>query len=395
MRDGPCTVDEYCANKTCSVKENPCDDGNDCTVDACLPATGCLHAKAKDGAPCDDGSLCSTKEACQAGQCAVLEQVTCADDRVCIDDSCDPKTGECVRSPTAKQGQSCEASGKAQCVGSTCLYETADVAFVWVPGGKTPMSIWGDNYPLVEQTFLPPIVVQQSGFWIMRDEMSIALHDKCVAGAAPFDGSVKSFEPVHYNGIGSGSGEACKDAPGITPNHPQGCVSHNVALKACQRLIGPHGKAGHLPTIAQYERAARGGCEQYQGDCITSARIYPWTDAPYDANYDACQFAKCGDKPQPVGGGKDISPYGVHDLAGNLVETSRAFFLGSWFYTLSLQPTMAEDPVQNSYGPPYKAVGMGGDYTANKAGYMTGVYLRPIPMENESRKGIRCVWTGL
>lgn len=45
----------------------------------------------------------------------------------------------------------------------------------------------------------------------------------------------------------------------------------------------------------------------------------------------------------------------------------------------------AIDPVQKSYGPPYKAVGMGGDYTANKAGYMTGVYLRQFDMEPQPR----------
>ncbi|MCB9740297.1 MAG: SUMF1/EgtB/PvdO family nonheme iron enzyme [Deltaproteobacteria bacterium] len=392
--DDPCTKDEVCNDKTCTVAPVVCDDGNICTLDACAKPIGCLHAAAANGSVCNDGSSCSLEETCQKGSCTVQKEVVCADDRVCTDDSCDPKTGACVWSPTAQQGKACEASGKGTCQGTACVYETADIAFVWVPGGKTAMSIFGQNYPLVEQVFLPPVVVQVSGFWIMRDEMSIALHDKCVVGVAPFDGVKKCFEPVHYNGIGSGSGETCKGAPGITANHPQACIGHNGALTACLHLLGPHGKVGQLATQAQFSRAARGGCEQYAGECITSARVYPWTDKPYDPAYDACQFAKCGSTSQPVGGGKDVSPYGVHDLAGNVVEISRDYYFGAWFYQLAQAATMAVDPVQKSYGPPYKAVGMGGDYTANKAGYMTGVYLRQIDMEPQPRNGIRCVWEG-
>jgi len=70
-----------------------CDDGNPCTVDVCLPGTGCLHKT--PALPCDDGNPCTHSDVCLAGEC-LGEPVTCHDANPCTLDSCDPASGQCL-----------------------------------------------------------------------------------------------------------------------------------------------------------------------------------------------------------------------------------------------------------------------------------------------------------
>lgn len=46
-----------------------CNDGNDCTLDSCEPATGCQHVAIADGAACDDHDVCTQGDHCVAGGC--------------------------------------------------------------------------------------------------------------------------------------------------------------------------------------------------------------------------------------------------------------------------------------------------------------------------------------
>lgn len=128
---------------SCEV-DTDCDDGLDCTVDACVPdergrlycgwsiAPGrcfvngvcgtegqprpgdpCLVCSASfpllwttaaDGTPCDDRNLCTRDDACNAGVCGgVLSE--CNDDNFCTRDGCEPSLG-CTFTPLA--GFSCD-----------------------------------------------------------------------------------------------------------------------------------------------------------------------------------------------------------------------------------------------------------------------------------------------
>jgi hypothetical protein len=47
-----------------------CDDGNECTIDTCLPPDGrCSHTPSPDGAACDDWNDCTIDDTCSDGVC--------------------------------------------------------------------------------------------------------------------------------------------------------------------------------------------------------------------------------------------------------------------------------------------------------------------------------------
>jgi hypothetical protein len=89
-----CTANDVCADSTC----NPgtpviCDDTNTCTDDSCDPAIGCIFAVKSDGTFCSDGNACTRFESCQSGTCAGGQPLTCDDNNVCTNDSCDSLIG--------------------------------------------------------------------------------------------------------------------------------------------------------------------------------------------------------------------------------------------------------------------------------------------------------------
>ncbi len=134
----------------CSVTAKDCNDGNDCTDDACDPANGackatplaegklcsgsgcvdgacsagtCKPASNKtDGTKCSDADACTSGDACLSGACVGATKADCDDDDTCTIDSCDPKKG-CSYAPgnegqTCNDGQDCTADDK--CSNGSC-----------------------------------------------------------------------------------------------------------------------------------------------------------------------------------------------------------------------------------------------------------------------------------
>jgi len=101
-----------------------CDDSNACTDDLCVPATGCENNPNTN--PCDDGSLCTVGDTCSAGSCASGAPAVCTDGNPCTDDQCVPATG-CefpANTLACDDGDLCTSGD--QCSGGTCAGTPVD-----------------------------------------------------------------------------------------------------------------------------------------------------------------------------------------------------------------------------------------------------------------------------
>ena len=97
-----------------------CSDGNQCTTDSCVPATGCV-AMPNPGALCNDGQACTTSDVCGGAlgtTCAGT--VSCDDGNPCTADACG-STGACTNTPTVgvacNDGNACTTSDACNAAG--------------------------------------------------------------------------------------------------------------------------------------------------------------------------------------------------------------------------------------------------------------------------------------
>src|SRR5690606_2848999 len=93
----PCTVNDRCKGGKCQAgKPAKCDDNEFCTVDDCDPAHGCVHTPREPGTECDDRNECSTASACNAlGRCVATAGKDCSDDNPCTVNGCNVATDSC------------------------------------------------------------------------------------------------------------------------------------------------------------------------------------------------------------------------------------------------------------------------------------------------------------
>jgi formylglycine-generating enzyme required for sulfatase activity len=170
---------------------------------------------------------------------------------------------------------------------------------VRVPCGRFVMGSDPDEGPSEEQ---PEHVVRVSTFCIDRTEVTQGAWAECVARGACAD------LPAD-----------CDAARGA--DHPVVCVTPEDAETYCRSL------GRRLPREAEWEKAARGGCEiaAPEGCGSEDERTYPWgEEAP------TCDRANLWPRelPEPCVGAPDVvgarragaSPYGALDMAGNVAE---------------------------------------------------------------------------
>ena len=187
-------------------------------------------------------------------------------------------------------------------------YDTRELGIHWVriPAGEFLM---GDNFNEGDNDELPVHAVYLDEYYISRYEITFEQYDKFRRDT---NGSLPSDE-----GWGRGS-------------RPVVMVSWSNAFSFCSWLSHKTGKDIHLPTEAQWEKAARG----------TDQRRYPWGNA--EPNCSLANYC-CKDRTDPVGSyPSGVSPYGVHDMAGNVDEWCSDCYDSSYYHY---------SPYRNPQGP--------------------------------------------
>ena len=205
-----------------------------------------------------------------------------------------------------------------------CPY--AECEQIPVPVGPFMMGS-DDDDPRLEM-LSPPFQVDLSAFRIDRYEVTVRRFRLCVeAGACRWE------DDGWCDMLGSGG-----EPPRERDRTPVDCVSPVEAEAYC-RWIGRR-----LPTEAEWEKAARGGCEIVEpASCgpEDTTRRYSWTSS-VDVSSEMCSLPRVGDsgtfgpgmacctRHGPELGVVDLfdvgsdppdrSPYGVQDMAGNVSE---------------------------------------------------------------------------
>ncbi len=99
--------------------DKDCDDGNLCSADKCNTTVGICANEAK---VCDDGNACTVDDSCNPkdGQCVSGQAKVCDDGNECTLDSCDTKTGLCDAKPIKGCIPSCKLDADCPSTGSSC-----------------------------------------------------------------------------------------------------------------------------------------------------------------------------------------------------------------------------------------------------------------------------------
>ncbi|MCU0485610.1 MAG: SUMF1/EgtB/PvdO family nonheme iron enzyme [Anaerolineales bacterium] len=209
---------------------------------------------------------------------------------------------------------------------------------VLIPEGEFLMGSDPDTDPYFYGSEGPPHPVFLDEYWIYRAEVTNAMYQKCVeAHACPRPERNTSNTRAEYYGN-----------PDFA-NYPVVYVTWRHAAAYCVWA------GGSLPTEAQWEKAARG----------TDGRLFPWGDEKPTsslARFDTTDTAAVGSYPDGA------SPYGVYDMAGNVIEWVLDYFT-SLYYSSS--------PYENPLGPASSTTRV----------YRGGAYHNPVD-------GIRTVMRG-
>jgi formylglycine-generating enzyme required for sulfatase activity len=234
---------------------------------------------------------------------------------------------------------------------------------------------------ILDKYFIPPevnkikskakkVYKNKKGFWEAEFEYDIVMiyipEGEFSMGSNEGHDNEKPVHSVYLHGYWIGKYEVTqgqwKAVMGNNPsllkrgdNYPVEKVSWDDVQNFIKKLSSKIGLSFRLPTEAQWEKAARG----------TDRREYPWGNgSPF------CSLANYGDclhQTKPVGSyPSGVSPYGAHDMAGNVLEWCSDWYSSS-YYTHS--------PRKNPTGP------SSGSYRVRRGGCW-----------NTSAALIRCVY---
>jgi len=182
------------------------------------------------------------------------------------------------------------------------------------------------NQPAFKVTF-------GAAFAIDQYEVTAAQYQACVdASGCTAPANLGSVQCTLEAG-GSNGSQVVADKD----DYPVNCITQGEAQTYCEA----QGK--RLCSEAEWEVAARGGCEFHDDPCPSNMPPYPWgSDTPTCEGFASFSYLPAGGNgcgtggPQPIGthpGG--VSKYGLYDMAGNVGE----IVADCWHNSLSGAPT--------------------------------------------------------
>lgn len=158
------------------------------------------------------------------------------------------------------------------------------VVLIYIPAGEFLMGV-PENDPANDGDESPQHTVYLDAFWMDQTEVTNGRYERCVQEGVCEP--IVTPRPDYFS----------------QPDYPvQGVIWSNAAAYCA--WVGRR-----LPTEAEWEKAARG----------TDGHRYPWGDTPPDGlqvniNFYVGDAAAVGTHPD------DVSPYGVLDMGGNVLE---------------------------------------------------------------------------
>jgi formylglycine-generating enzyme required for sulfatase activity len=156
----------------------------------------------------------------------------------------------------------------------------------------------------------PPHRLEMSTYWIDKFEVTVAQYQACVASGACTE---------------AGQTAGCNSTRVDRSDHPINCINWEQASIYCLSA------SKHLPTEAEWERAARGD----------DGRTYPWGDdfpSLDRLNYNNFLGSTVEVGTYPLG----ISFYGLHNMSGNVQEWTADFYTADYY---------ANSPTSDPQGP--------------------------------------------
>jgi formylglycine-generating enzyme required for sulfatase activity len=190
-----------------------------------------------------------------------------------------------------------------------CLPDTCPEGSVHVPCGPFVMGLDPDEWPSdYYDNQKPPHIVWLSAYCIDVNEVTNGEWKECVAAGVctpPEEPECSSIHDYYTN--------VAYDI------YPVVDVDWNQARTYCEWA------GGRLPTEAEWEKAARGGCEVVApASCgPEDERIHPWGDEDPTCEHVQCTVSEECDPAVPSAVGTHplgASPYGVNDMVGNAGE---------------------------------------------------------------------------
>ena len=274
-----CTKPDQCQAGVCIPGAAlTCNDGNPCTTDACVPATGCDATP--NTLPCDDGNVCTALDACVlpapgqagSGKCGPGKPMVCSDGNPCTDDACAPGVG-CTALPNAATCTDANVctTGDA-CSGGTC-----------VPGKAAACA---DDNPCTTDPCDP-----KAGCSSVANALPCDDGSPCTVADACLDGACKPGKPQACSDGNACTDDACDAKSGcVAVANAAACNDGNActAKDACKNSAC----GGSAVVCDDGNGCTNDFCDPAQG-CTAIANAAACTDGDACTAQDQCAAGKC------------------------------------------------------------------------------------------------------